>query len=92
MSLTDNSARALREPAQELIGDGRLPDAVPARVWGGRGNDERCALCSQIIRRTEAGYEIESASATGRRSLHFHFQCLAAWQLECLETSGKAIA
>lgn len=92
MPLTDDLDRALRERAQELIEEHRLPGTVPARVWGGRGNDEPCALCSQIIRRTEAEYEIESSSATGRRSLRFHFRCLAAWQLECLETTGKASA
>jgi hypothetical protein len=74
----------LRERARELIHEGRLPDRAPARVWGGPGTGVQCALCAEPIPPSEMEYEADAAVGSIVRTLHFHFVCHAAWQLECL--------
>lgn len=80
----------LRERARELIREGRLPDRAPARVWGGPGSGVTCALCAQAIPATEMEYEADAAIGQSVRTLHFHFVCHAAWQLECLRADFDA--
>lgn len=82
----------LRERARELIRDGRLPDRAPARVWGGPGTGVECALCAQAIPPNEMEYEADAAVGNAVRTLHFHFVCHAAWQLECLRADFDARA
>ena len=74
----------LRERARELIREGRLPDRAPARVWGGPGTGVQCALCAEAIPANEMEYEADAIFGSSVRTLHFHFVCHAAWQLECL--------
>ena len=74
----------LRERARELIREGRLPDRAPARVWGGPGSGVTCALCAEAIPASEMEYEADAAVGSAVQTLHFHFVCHAAWQLECL--------
>lgn len=82
----------LRERARELIREGRLPDRAPARVWGGPGTGIECALCAQAIPPSEMEYEADAAVGNTVRTLHFHFVCHAAWQLECLRADFDARA
>jgi hypothetical protein len=82
----------LRERARELIREGRLPDRAPARVWGGPGSGIACSLCEQAIPANEMEYEADAAVAGAVHTLHFHFVCHAAWQLECLRADFDARA
>lgn len=82
----------LRERARELIHEGRLPDRAPARVWGGPGTGVQCALCEEAIPSTEMEYEADATVGSAVRTLHFHFVCHAAWQLECLRADFDARA
>lgn len=82
----------LRERARELIREGRLPDRAPERVWGGPGSGVKCALCAEVIPSNEMEYEADATVGTAVRSLHFHFVCHAAWQLECLRADFEARA
>ena len=82
----------LRERARELIHEGRLPDRAPARVWGGPGSGVTCALCAEVIPPNEMEYEADATVGNAERTLHFHFVCHAAWQLECLRADFEARA
>ncbi len=82
----------LRERARELIRDGRLPDRAPERVWGGPGSGATCALCAEMIPSKEMEYEADATVGSAVRTLHFHFVCHAAWQLECLRADYEARA
>ena len=82
----------LRDRARDLIREGRLPDRAPARVWGGPGSGVPCALCAQVIPSTEMEYEADATLANAVHTLHFHFVCHAAWQLECLRADFDARA
>ena len=82
----------LRERARELIREGRLPDRAPARVWGGPGSGAVCTLCAEAIPATELEYEADASVGSTVRTLHFHFVCHAAWQLECLRADFDARA
>jgi hypothetical protein len=75
----------LRLRARELISDGRLRCIPHYRTWGGRGNNEPCALCDVVIKGDEVEYEIESIGADSARLYRFHFLCHDAWQQECAE-------
>jgi hypothetical protein len=79
----------LRQRARQLIGEGRLPDQHPIRIWGGSGTGEQsCSLCERVIERDEVEYELEYGLETGVRMTRFHFLCHAAWQLECTRQNG----
>lgn len=82
----------LRKRARELIREGRLPDHAPARAWGGIGSGQSCALCGENIPSSDVEYEVDTGEGPARRTLHFHFGCHAAWQLECLRADFTARA
>lgn len=82
----------LRKRARELIHEGKLPDRAPMRVWAGAGSERSCALCNEIIPTSEIEYEVDASVGRSRRTLHFHFACHAAWQLECLRADFTAAA
>lgn len=75
----------LRGRARELIEQGRLPQLIPLRMWGGKGSGQPCDLCAQAIPPEEVEYEIEDhTQPRDPPSLYrFHFLCHAAWQFEC---------
>ncbi len=74
----------LRGLARELIREGRLPDRAPARVWGGAGSERPCAVCGDVIPASDMEYETDALLGNRLQTLHFHFICHAAWQLECV--------
>ncbi|HTV78106.1 MAG TPA: hypothetical protein VMF03_07610 [Steroidobacteraceae bacterium] len=82
----------LRKLARELIRDGRLPDQAPERAWAGAGSGKPCALCGETVPASDVEYEVDIGTEKGRRTLHFHFGCHAAWQLECLRADFTAHA
>lgn len=71
--------KELREQARALIADGQLPAIRSGRCWGSKGNGKGCSLCGEPVGREEVEFEIED----GGRVYAFHFDCHAAWQLEC---------
>ncbi len=82
----------LRKRARELIREGQLPDRAPARVWAGAGSGKPCALCGDVIPHSDVEYEVEAGGVRASQTLHFHFACHGAWQLECLRADFTASA
>ena len=80
----------LRPRARALIREGRLTCAPPLRVWGGYGTDLRCSLCGELIRTDDIEYEIEQPNLTAATTYRFHFDCHAAWQLECIWAASQS--
>ena len=76
---------ALRAKARELIRSGGLPDRLPARRWGGRGDGRPCTVCGAPVGPHEIGFEIEFASSNGVGNHDFHDRCLRAFELELRE-------
>lgn len=74
----------LRALARERIREGRLPDRAPARAWGGPGSGRPCAVCGDVVPASEMEYEADAILGDRLHTLHFHFVCHAAWQLECV--------
>jgi len=83
MSLTQLETR-LRLVARERIEKGKLPHAVPSRMWGGRGGGKPCAICDTIIKREETELEVEERLGGKVETFHFHILCQSLWQLECV--------
>jgi hypothetical protein len=83
MSLTQLETR-LRLVARERIEKGKLPSAVPSRMWGGRGGGKPCALCDTVIKREETELEVEERLGGKVETFHFHILCQSLWQLECV--------
>jgi hypothetical protein len=73
----------LRPLARECIAKGRLPRNPPAKLWGGRGSGELCALCGKPIERDQVEYEVEVSLDGTVRTFRFHIVCQSVWQLEC---------
>ena len=85
----DRLDHELRPKARELIQEGHLTCAPPLRVWGGYGSDLRCSLCEKPIRSDDIEYEIEQPGAASVTIYRFHFDCHAAWQLECIWAASQ---
>jgi hypothetical protein len=71
----------LRALARERVERGLLPRTKAARTWGGRGRGLLCSLCDTPILETEPEMELEY-EAPESHSIHFHLQCLSAWEVE----------
>lgn len=94
------SDELLRRRAREALLAGRLPDARPERIWGGRGIGARCAVCDEPIGPDQSELELQFALRDKRgpahaktqigdsaeATSHVHVQCFAAW--ECELTTG----
>jgi hypothetical protein len=81
---SDRIEQDLERRAHERINQGRLPSPTHHRTWGGRGNNEPCALCDVTIRGDQVEYEIETRNAAGVQLYRFHFLCHDAWQNACV--------
>ena len=80
----------LRRLARDRIEKGRLPRAVPARMWGGKGAGKSCALCDKPIGANESELEVEQSIDGAARPLRFHVLCHSLWQLECARAAAHA--
>ena len=83
----------LREKARDAIRTGRLPTSRPSRVFGGPGSGQSCALCAEIVPRTETEFEIEfnrHGLPPGIDRYHLHQRCFAAWEFERTKASGSS--
>ncbi len=88
MPATDSEG-GLRAHIRELLEQGRLPDAIPQKIWGGKGSGQPCVVCSLPILPESTEYEIDEPLG---HSLRFHLHCFAGWQHECVKKSDKALA
>lgn len=81
--MSDESA--LRDKAREAIRAGALPDHRPERMWGGPGARVACAVCGELVRDDQLGFELEFAREERKNSVGVcavHVRCLAAWGVE----------
>jgi hypothetical protein len=75
----------LRRLAREAVLEGRLPERVPDRMWGGPGDGRPCAICGAVLTRGDIGLEVEFGSAEAElapSSYNVHVRCFAAWEAE----------
>jgi hypothetical protein len=68
---------ALRDKAREAIQNGKLPTRRPDGTMGGPGCGEACAICGDLLRRTQM--ELEAPEV---HKYHLHPRCYAAWEFE----------
>ena len=83
MMLSPQLEAELRSIARRRIEQGQLPSAPPSRIWGGHGSGQLCALCDQPIQRGDVELEVEVHVHSVARTIRFHRDCQAIWQIEC---------
>jgi hypothetical protein len=75
----------LRDTARELMLNGKLPTRRPDGTVGGPGCGVACAICAEILRRTQMELEAEfrqGGEAPEVHKYHLHPRCYAAWEFE----------
>jgi hypothetical protein len=74
---------------RELMKVGKLPRHRPARLWGGPGSGESCAVCGKTIGTGEVEMELQftSEGGTGTGNYHTHARRFAVWERE-LQNEG----
>ena len=80
-----NDADTLREKAREAIESGKLPTRKPDLTLGGLGSGRTCAVCGELLTRTQVELAIEfnrHGSTPGLDTYHLHPRCFAAWEFE----------
>jgi hypothetical protein len=81
--MTDEDA--VQRCAREAVKAGKLPDRLPSRMWAGNGFGASCAICDELVKPDEIGYEIEfdeTGGSAASREFCIHARCYAAWHLE----------
>lgn len=82
---------SLQKKAEEAIRTGRMPDAPPARMWGGRGFGVTCPVCTRTVQPDEVGYELEfDAAVQGPDECALHVQCFLALEAESERRTARA--
>ena len=74
---------ALRLLIRQKLADGRLPRTGVPKVWGGRGNNEQCHACDELIPKTD--FVMEGPVLRGGRSacdVQLHVLCFYMWDDE----------
>jgi len=73
----------LRLLIRQKLSDGRLPRSGVAKVWGGRGDDQQCDACDEVIAKSDFAMEGPVLSSGRRaRDVHFHVLCFSVWDDE----------
>jgi hypothetical protein len=74
----------LRGKAREVIRTGKMPDAIPDHVWGGRGTGVECAICGAAIGQAEMELEIEFTRGDGQGPNNYfvHLRCFSILEIE----------
>ena len=57
-----------------------LREAVPGRMWGGKGCGAACDYCRVVLGSSEVEYEVEVELGGSTLLLHFHPRCHDAWK------------
>lgn len=78
----DESVMHARAP--EATNTGTLPDHRPARLWGGPGSGEPCAVCGDAVDKEDVELELQFTSdeGAGATNYHVHARCFGAWELK----------
>lgn len=71
----------------QLIGNGKLPHWMPARIGAGHDDRNVCVACDRRIARDDIEYDVDD-ERTGRQ-LTFHLDCCAVWQRECARATRE---
>jgi hypothetical protein len=72
---------------KQLIGIGKLPWWMPARIGTGHGDGNVCVACARQIAKEDIEYEVHDGR-TGRQ-LNFHLDCCAVWQRACTHAAHE---
>lgn len=67
-----------------------LRNAVPGRMWGGKGCGAPCDFCRVLVSAEEIEYEVEARLERENLVLHFHPRCYDAWQSSREQPAGEA--
>ena len=84
-----NDGEALRQRAQKLLAEQRLPRTPPRRTWVGYGTGQSCALCGRMTDPSEREVEIEYEIDAGVRTYLFHQPCRDIWETERLRFPSR---
>lgn len=57
-----------------------LRQAVPGRMWGGKGCGAPCDYCRVLVSEDEIEYEVEAELDGEALLLHFHARCHDTWR------------
>ena len=57
-----------------------LRNAIPGRMWGGKGCGAPCDFCRVLVSAEEIEYEVEARLDREALVLHFHPRCYDSWQ------------
>jgi hypothetical protein len=57
-----------------------LRNAIPGRMWGGKGCGAPCDFCRVLVSPDEIEYEVEVRLESETLILHFHPRCHDAWR------------
>jgi hypothetical protein len=79
--------------AHDAIRSRRLPAQAPNRTFGGHGSDVTCAICGELVTRTQMEIEIEfnrHGTTPGLDRYHLHTKCFSAWESERKKVDGAA--
>ena len=82
-AMTDEAR--LREQARAAAQNGKLPNRLPDRTWGGPGVGAECAVCGLPVTKDQLELEIQFArngDNPGLDKFHVHIRCFAAWEFE----------
>lgn len=71
----------------QLIGNGKLPHWMPARIGAGHDDRNVCVACDRRIASDDIEYDVDD-ERTGRQ-LTFHLDCCAVWQRECARATRE---
>ena len=83
--MSGSQPSGFNEPAPEQRSErltvAALRNAVPGRMWGGKGCGAPCDYCRVLVSAEEIEYEVE-ARLDGHEVLllHFHPRCYDAWR------------
>jgi hypothetical protein len=69
----------LRLVVRRKLAAGELPHDLP-RVWGCDGTGEECDVCGELITTSQTLFE--GISATDKRGVQLHVECLYVWDME----------
>lgn len=69
----------LRARIARLVIDGHLPQLSGLRMWGRRGDGNRCYICNDLIMPNEVQYGIEHNVEGIKHILHVHLDCHKVW-------------
>lgn len=74
------SSEPAPEQRSERLTVAALRNAIPGRMWGGKGCGTPCDYCRVLVSAEEIEYEVEARLDHEVFILHFHPRCYDAWR------------